>query len=282
MNEVDAWIYLDGPEPEHVRAFLDALLDLPPAAPEDKARVARAFFEALDAELGYEPEPSHAPPINPHSAAAPAGHLAAAPVVTPPASVPWPSAPVPSASYPPPQPVPAPLPPAPPATHLPPVSRPPAALAVTAPLPPHAALPSPAAAAHISPDASKRPRAALTQNSEVMRDPRHRKTAPLLIGSVPNPAAAAPFAGNAVGTPAVSIPPLDLNQYASLRAVLAVHPERSAEILRNYGVLSEASWRALVAYWEKHFTDHPQQHAAYDTLLARHTYSLRSQQGQPR
>jgi hypothetical protein len=56
MNEVERWIYLDGPEPERIRPLLDALRDLPPATPQDKERMARAFFERLDAMLQREPE----------------------------------------------------------------------------------------------------------------------------------------------------------------------------------------------------------------------------------
>ena len=28
MNDIDGWIYFDGPEPEHLRPLLDALRDL--------------------------------------------------------------------------------------------------------------------------------------------------------------------------------------------------------------------------------------------------------------
>jgi hypothetical protein len=51
MNDVEGWIYFDGPEPELLRPLLDALRDLPPATPEAKERVARQFFEKLDAML---------------------------------------------------------------------------------------------------------------------------------------------------------------------------------------------------------------------------------------
>ena len=58
MDDVDRWIYFDGPEPERIRPLLDALRDLPPATPEDKERVARRFFEKLDAMLLLREEQS--------------------------------------------------------------------------------------------------------------------------------------------------------------------------------------------------------------------------------
>ena len=53
MNDVDRWIYFDGPEPESIRPLLDALreVDTSRPTPEDKARVVAAFFEKLDARL---------------------------------------------------------------------------------------------------------------------------------------------------------------------------------------------------------------------------------------
>src|SRR6185503_15231846 len=50
MNDIEGWIYFDGPEPEHIRPLLDALREdalraLSPATPEDKERLSRRFFE---------------------------------------------------------------------------------------------------------------------------------------------------------------------------------------------------------------------------------------------
>ena len=56
MNDIDGWLYFDGPEPEHLRPLLDALRDLPPSTPEDKQRMARRLFEKLDAELARKGE----------------------------------------------------------------------------------------------------------------------------------------------------------------------------------------------------------------------------------
>ena len=37
MNDIDRWIYFDGPEPEQIRPLLDALRDLSPATPQDES-----------------------------------------------------------------------------------------------------------------------------------------------------------------------------------------------------------------------------------------------------
>jgi len=75
MNDVDAWIYFDGPEPERIRPLLDALRDLPPATPEDKERVARRFFEKLDAMLERLKEATPDPPAPAPGLAPPPGGL---------------------------------------------------------------------------------------------------------------------------------------------------------------------------------------------------------------
>jgi hypothetical protein len=276
MSQDDAWIYLDGPEPEDVHAFLDALRDLPAAAPEDMERLAGAFFEALDAELGYAPEEPLDPP---HLAsAAPAGYLAAS-LVAPPASVPLPSDPAPATS------------PAPLAGGLlmPQVVRPPAALAITAPMETPAVPPAPAAAlpftkeaVPVARDAPPRPRAPKTLEVPVIRDPRLAETAPLGDDSILKAIAAVPFLGSTLGNGAIPIPRLKLNEYASLCAELAVHPERAAAVLPHYHVLSETARRALDQHWQKDFTDHPETAAAFETLLAKFTYFLRSSPGKPR
>ena len=56
MNEDDLWVYFDGPEPERVRLFLDALRDLPPATPADEERLGRRLLEGLDALLARRRE----------------------------------------------------------------------------------------------------------------------------------------------------------------------------------------------------------------------------------
>jgi hypothetical protein len=53
VNDVDRWIYFDGPEPESVRPLLDALREVETPRPtrEHKARVLADFLETLDARL---------------------------------------------------------------------------------------------------------------------------------------------------------------------------------------------------------------------------------------
>ena len=54
MNDVERWIYFDGPEPAHIRPLLDALREqpsatLPPPTPEQRERAVRRFTERLNA-----------------------------------------------------------------------------------------------------------------------------------------------------------------------------------------------------------------------------------------
>jgi hypothetical protein len=63
MNDVDAWIYFDGPEPERIRPLLDALralrsATLPPATPEDREQAVRRFMARLNATLPRSEEPA--------------------------------------------------------------------------------------------------------------------------------------------------------------------------------------------------------------------------------
>jgi hypothetical protein len=60
MNDVDRWIYFEGPEPDSLRPLLDAMreVETPRPRPEDKARALADFFETLDATLGRVPAAS--------------------------------------------------------------------------------------------------------------------------------------------------------------------------------------------------------------------------------
>jgi hypothetical protein len=60
MNDVEAWLYFDGPEPEHLRPLLDALRDVPPPTPEDKERALRRFLARLNATPSRREEPAGA------------------------------------------------------------------------------------------------------------------------------------------------------------------------------------------------------------------------------
>ncbi len=64
MNEVERWLYLDGPEPELLRPLLDALRTPPVSTPADEERRSRAILARIDAYLppAEEPEPPPPPP----------------------------------------------------------------------------------------------------------------------------------------------------------------------------------------------------------------------------
>jgi len=54
MDDLDLWIYLDGPEPEHLRPALAALRASVRPTPEEREQAARRFFAALEAKLEAE------------------------------------------------------------------------------------------------------------------------------------------------------------------------------------------------------------------------------------
>jgi hypothetical protein len=63
MNDVERWIYFDGPEPAHIRPLLDALREqpsatLPPPTPEQRERAVRRFTERLNALYPREQAPA--------------------------------------------------------------------------------------------------------------------------------------------------------------------------------------------------------------------------------
>jgi hypothetical protein len=297
MNDVDAWIYIDGPEPEHIRPLLDELRDLPPLTPEEKARIARRLFGEIDAMLGYGEAPEdeaprreadpHAPPIggavlagvrgvDPSCDGVPSwgpSPLSTADVPSDPLSasalVPL-STSVPSASAPPPRkpPEPAAMPPA--------RERAPAAFAETAAMSEDAAIIAAVAnALPFGPASPDRPRAPPTVKLPVWRDSTHRETLPIGDESISKAIAALPFLGNTVGTGIVPFPRMSLDQYAWFRAELVVFEERSADILLKYRVLNDAARGALEEHWRKHFDDHPEERTAFVTTLNQLTKQMR-------
>lgn len=257
MNDVERWIYFDGPEPERVRPLLDALRDLPPATPQDRERAARRFFEALDSTLkrseappgeeeGRESNAPGAPPARPDAerrvvdrsdAIEPSHALPPHPLDTP--------------------------------------ARPPAAITRTATLELPDALRGAVGVLPFKPVPRGQPRTAKTLQVPMMRVGLG-ETAPLGDDSIAKAVAALPFAGNTVGVAIVPFPRLELEQYASLRAELAVRPERSAETLLRYHVLSEAARRALDEHWHTHFADDPEACAAFESTLAQYIAWLRT------
>jgi hypothetical protein len=238
VNDIDGWIYFDGPEPEHIRPLLDALRDLPPSTPEDKQRMARRLFEKLDAELARNGEPPVATAATAATSARASGERRVGQDV---ATTRSPSfeerPPAPPPAEPPPLPVDAREP-------RPPQGRPAENLTITAPV-----LELPAEVRRLMGGLPFKPRAPgmeLTRTMQVpVLNPRKGETMPLEDDSITKAVAALPFAGNTVGAAPVSYPRLSLEVYAWLRAELSLWPERSAEILPHYHVMNEAACRAL-------------------------------------
>ena len=69
---------------------------------------------------------------------------------------------------------------------------------------------------------------------------------------------------------------LSLEQYASLRAELAVHPEQWQRTLVVYTVMHQAALEALDAHWHRRFAEHPEERAAFETAVAQYTAWVRS------
>ena len=270
MNEVERWIYLDGPEPERIRPLLDALRDLPPASPQDKERRARAFFEKLDASLQREPAPEGAADGQQMQAEPSAGvaedeppRRASARLVGEEADAPLPEEPAPARAA--------------------AVTSAPEALTSTAPL---VNLPAevwreagklpfkPASPEQPAPPAPGRGKA-ITLKVPVMQD--LGDTLPLEDDSIQKAIASLPFIVSTVGEAIVHFPRLKLEEYTSLCAELSVRPERSAEILLRYQVQSKAAHRALDEHWQEHFAAHPEARAAFEKDLAQYTAWLRMQ-----
>ena len=103
------------------------------------------------------------------------------------------------------------------------------------------------------------------------------KTAPLGDDAIAKAVAALPFAVRTPGGDAVSFPRLTSPQYASLRAELAVSPERAGVILPRYLVESEPARRALDLCWEAHLAARPEARVTFEKDLARFTAWLRGE-----
>jgi hypothetical protein len=297
VNDLDRWIYFDGPEPDRVRPFLDALRDLPPATPQDRERAALRFFETLDAALSSREARREAGMEEPPGEEEDRGDDAVAAPLAPPdadrrladdgSTVRSPAGSSAESLE-----TSAPLEPShagPPREHdvvvvydggvvpRPPVVRPPpAAIASTA-----MALELPAgvreqmAALPFKPPQPGKPGAARTQQVPVMPAPGFGETAAPGDDSIAKAVAALPFTST-VGAGVVPFPRLTLEQYASLHAELAVRPERSGETLLRYHVLHEAARGALDEHWRKQFADHPEARATFEGMLAQFTGWLRT------
>jgi len=108
-------------------------------------------------------------------------------------------------------------------------------------------------------------------------DPRKGETTPLGDDSIAKAVAALPFVGASIGAGVVSFPRLSIQQYASLRAELAVLPLQSGEILRRYHVMNEAAHQALLEHWQAELAASPEARATFEKDLASYTAWLRAQ-----
>jgi len=275
VNDVERWIYLDGPEPERLRPLLDALRDLPPATPRARERAALRFFTTLDATL----EPAEAPPEPPEPITEPWARGAAP--TTPRTVTGDPTVRSPA---------PLPLPPSPPPAPTPPLVE----ARGAAPTPPRARAPEPikstALALEVPPELREQqgrlpfrpappgqPAKVRTLQAPVMPRRGHGETAPVGDDAIARAVAALPFAPTPAGASAVAVPRLTLQAYASLRAELAVHPEQRADLLRRYLVPTEGALLALDEHWRQHLAAHPEARAQFARNLAEFTAWLRLQ-----
>jgi hypothetical protein len=79
--------------------------------------------------------------------------------------------------------------------------------------------------------------------------------------------------------PRLLIPPLKLAEYASLRAELAVSPERRGEILPKYHVLNEAARRALDEHWAERLAGNEEERGAFERAVGEFSAWLRASRG---
>jgi hypothetical protein len=261
-DETESWIYLDGPEPEPVRSMLDLLRVLPPATAEDLARMERTFFARFfgrSVELGGDPPSPLARPVttvgdppNPPDAQAPASQEDAPP--PPRVYAVEPAQPDPKGAE-------------PPSTHAP------SALASTSldvklpPLATRGGLPFVG-----EEDLLPMQRATRTRQSLEYPRPGLGETTPPDDDSIIRARAALPFATSLAGA---AEPPggLTLEQYASLRAELAVRPEEAeAEVLAKYHVTARAE---LDEQWRQYLAGDPRRRADFEEHLVEFTAHVR-------
>lgn len=275
MNEVDQWIYFDGPEPEHLRPLLDALRELPPSTAEDAQRCARFFFEALQKQKTQQGSPASTEERRSEHVAAeslpssPTGRVVSEGGPT--ARSPDP-APAPSTDEPPPKNEPVRVAwPAGQAADEPAFAKLPELMSTSNAVEiPDELRPSPLP---FVPPSPAQPRAAKTVQVPV-KNLKFGNTLDI-EQSFEVARAALPFLTNTVGEGIVPFPRLTLVQYASFRAELAVWPGSSSEILSKYLVLHEASRAALDEHWRKYLAERPAERATFEQKLGEYTAYLR-------
>jgi hypothetical protein len=127
--------------------------------------------------------------------------------------------------------------------------------------------------------ASPGPALATTMKVPTMSARHHAETAPIGDDSIAKAVAALPFVGNTVGAAIVPLPRLKLEEYALLRAELAVWPERAGEILLRYHVPSEAVRRALEEHWAERLRGNVEERAAFERAVGEYSAWLRGRRG---
>jgi hypothetical protein len=314
MNDVEG--YFDDPDPMSIGSLLDTLRELPPVAPEKKVQVLRQFMERLEAALVREGEGEQAAALarggEGEQAAetgsplaevvgerraevegrgesvrreevegcgegsrrvADAGITVRSPTLSAPA---WPSSFSDCAVFTLPAELRA-LPLSAEAQEPPPPAEPRGMEAVktTGPMP---NLP-----AEVWEQRGRLPFRARAPEAEIDRTRevpalnwRKGKTAPVGDDSIEKEVALLPFGEKGTCAGVVPIPRLSLEQYASLRAELAVRPEKWAEIQPQYHVMSVAMRRALDEHWEIELAANPEARAAFEKLLADYTAWVRA------
>jgi hypothetical protein len=271
-QEVDAWLYFDGPEPAPLQPALDVLRDLPAATGDDCDRAVRRFVATLEATRSGRPAPPReqaasatlsTPPHEPASLRPGAMRLGTTEAADPPS----PSLPTPPLA-----------PPAPAlmSTPLPASMRGPHRLAITSPaleLPPEVRALQ-AATPFVHPSAVRN-RAAKTLRALQM-PAKLGTTAPLDEARMATLRETLPFNASTVGTGTIPFPRMSLEQYASLEADLAGGRATREAVLADYRVLHEAALGALRADWEARLASSPEERGRYAGMLAEFTAWVRT------
>lgn len=274
MNEIERWIYFDGPEPEPIRRLLDALAELPPSTKEDSERRSRRLVATIEAqerqkEQRRAQERERESPVAAERVIAPAPSTydgrettrSPEPVTATAANDPrWKNEPVRVMSE------------GPPAGPKPDLF---AGTAQAFEIPDHlrpSALP-------FRPPRPEEPRAAKTLQVPVKRLA-FGETLDLGGKAFEEAMAALPFLTSTVGAGVVPYPTLTLIQYASLTAELSVSTAAPSEILVKYHVLHEAARAALDEHWRRRLADNAEERATFAQKVAEFTAYLRARERQ--
>jgi hypothetical protein len=240
VNEGDAWIYFDGPEPEILRPVLDALRGAPRSTSAIEQRVQRRVMDRLRRRLEEEGHP--APDQEDEEAEA--------------STTPKPHAPkgAPASSY--------------------------AHLASTEPFELPAELRGQAGKLPFKDpsEVPRIPRTAQSARAPATLGDTAPLTADMIARAKAR--AALPFTSateSSSGAGAVSFPQLELHEYAWLCAQLNAHPDAEERILALYHVPNRRSRAALDAHWREAFITEPGVWQQFSRLLVEYGPKAREQ-----